>query len=376
MLRIETFIVFLSLLTSFNLYALTGMASFPWAFVLTPFLHRSSIDYRPLIYLLIPIVIFNRLTVDSMISTIQLLNATVVPYILWKRGSFQSIKKAFELYLILTLFFALAQNYLPIFRDFSSTLFGHSSGYSGGKGVPMLSYEPGRSATEIMIVASTLLVTSSRRKTKIVIFTLIVVLLLLNKSFTFFFYLLLFLIFYLKWRNVLVMPLVIIFMLFFGPDIRAFNLLNSLMYDPESMFDTLVIQGGHRVVGLSAIIDSGIHFGYGFGEWSVPVKRYMESLGGFLKNIGFYRLNGLSPVAPMSFLGKYYLETGILGLFFIGLVFKKLLNDALLKGKGFTLLVLLYSSLLYYPTSPIALLALVYYVIIPNEKNIIYPNKT
>ncbi|MDC0383190.1 hypothetical protein OAM61_01700 [Schleiferiaceae bacterium] len=353
---------------------MTGMASFPWAFVLTPFLHRSNIDYRPLIFILIPLVIFTRLTEDSIISTIQLLNAIVVPYILWKRGSFKSVQMAFKLYLILTLVFALAQNYLPIFREFSALLFGHSSGYSGGKGVPMLSYEPGRSAAEIMIVASTLFVTCSRRKTKIFIFTLIVILLLLNKSFTFFFYLLLFLIFQLKLKNLLVLPIVIIFITFSGLDIRGFDLLTSLINNPGSMYDILMIQGGHRIVGLSSIIHSGIHLGYGFGEWALPVKNYMEGLGSFLENIGFYRLNGLSPVPPMSFLGKYYLETGILGLIFMGLVFKNLINKALKKSKGFTLLMLLYSSLLYYPASPIALMALVYFVIIPNEKNIIHSN--
>ena len=326
------FLFFLLLLPAMSFGLFDGIASFPWAIVIFPFLVKKS-DLGRYVFLLSFLLLFS--VGQLMFSEINLLyytksciafiNATILlpVFLSYDRRIILKVIDVFEVYLVLSILIGFLQLTVPSIREATSFLFGHASGF-GLKGPPALSYEPSRSALDIIYIFTTLIFINKytgKGISKWLIILVVTYLLLVNRSISA--YLFLSVYFFLSFLNstlkyrlaVLVLAPFIGFMFFQLVKVNDMHAVNSLenLLQSSNKRELVFSLAGHRLTGLLGSFGSISFFGQGFGNWVEVMEAYISQNSSIIQGISHYRTVGNKVYAPMTFLGRFTLEMGILG---------------------------------------------------------------
>lgn len=359
------------------------ISTMPWVLIFIPLLFPKikyelvTIGLYLAFFSLISILIWGADLILITKSVIAILSATLIfPYVTKiDHREFAIAKKVLYAFIVLTIIIGILQFLTPVAKQLTEFAFGRASGFSGGKGVPGLSTEPARSAIDFITVLITLLyLDKSQKKNRhfqILIVVALVFAVFINRSNTVFIYILIYLgILFLRrfsLKNILKTIVIGTIVIILGYQLSNYLLGVHAVTSAIDLLDSrdrvrfLTQLGGHRVVGLTVVLNNITLFGNGLGGWYDAMYHYLNTNYEMIKNIGFYRLNGLKPTPPMSFFGRYIIEFGLIGLsfyFYLLLNNKKLarLKDFLKDPEPLFIIVIL--VILSYGGNPVPFLCL------------------
>ena len=344
------FLFFLLLLPAMSFGLFDGIASFPWAIVVFPLLVKRS-DLGRYVFLLSLLLMlslgqlmfteFNVLYYTK--SCIALINATILlpVFLFYDRQIILKVVGVFKVYLVLTVLIGCLQLTVPAVREATSFLFGHASGF-GTKGPPGLSYEPSRSALDMIYVFTTsifVLKHVGKPMSRWLFYLVVVYLLIINRSISAFLFLSVYFLLWLFFGAKLKYRLIVLFVApcicillynnieFF--DTHALNSLHKLMNSTNKK-ELIYSLAGHRLTGLLGSYESISLFGEGLGNWTGVMEDFVSNNISLIKNISHYRNVGNKVYAPLTFIGRFTLELGLFGmLLYFSLLLK---NISLIKS--------------------------------------------
>ena len=344
-MSVTKFLLFLLLLPAMSFGLFDGIASLPWAIIIFPFLVKRNdlgrylILFSFLLLLFIIQLMFLELKMFYFIkSIIALINSTILlpVFLSYNRQTISKVIDVFKIYLILSIIIGCLQMTVPHIREATAFMFGHASGF-GLKGPPGLSYEPSRSALDMIYIFTTLMFVNKftgKGISKWLIILVVAYLLLVNKSITAYLFLSVYFFFEFflgakfKYRLAAVVLAPLISFMFFQfvrvNDVHAINSLVNLWQSSNK--DELVFSlAGHRLTGLLGSFGSISFFGEGFGNWVEVMEAYISQNSSLIQGISHYRTVGNKVYAPMTFIGRFMLEIGILGIvLYFSLLVKKI----------------------------------------------------
>ena len=339
------FLFFLLLLPAMSFGLFDGIASFPWAIIIFPLLVKKS-DLGRYVFLLLFLLLFS---VGQLIcseinslyyskSCIAFLNATILlpVFLSYDRRIILKVIDVFEVYLVLSILIGCLQLTVPSIREATSFLFGHASGF-GAKGPPGLSYEPSRSALDMIYIFVTCIFVHNymgKRMSRWLFYLVIIYLLIINRSISAYLflsvYLILWLIFVasLKYKMFALFLIPCICLLLYNNvefiDSHALNSIQKLM-NSTNRRELIFSLAGHRLTGLLGSYESISFLGEGLGNWTIVMEDFVSKNTNLIKNISHYRNVGNKVYAPMTFMGRFTLEMGIMGMvIYFSLLLKKI----------------------------------------------------
>jgi hypothetical protein len=329
---IKRVLIILLFLPSMTFGIFPGISSMPWGILLLPFLNskqlgRVFLAIFSLLFLTSFHLIFFNLEFNGIIKSLSaLLNATIViPFIIsLEKDSKIFVKKIFIYYIITTIIFGFLQLNFDLVKEFSGFIFGHVSGF-GSKGVPGLSYEPARSALDM--VYCLVAINYFYRNNKLInYFTIISILYLvfINRSITgivllIFYYGIIFFkkfsikkIFYFSLASSLIV-LGFFRIISSGTEIHALNSIFEIINSTDKI-DLIQQLSGHRGTGLIVSFQNISIFGNGSGSWEPLTLEYLKNNIDVISNISYYKNAGIVASPPLSFFGRFVMEFGIVGM--------------------------------------------------------------
>ena len=308
------------------------ISSMPWGILLLPFLNskqlgRVFLAIFSLLFLTSLHLIFFNLAFSGIIKSLfALLNATIViPFVISLDNDNKIfVKKIFIYYIVTTVIFGFLQLNFDLVKEFSGFIFGHASGF-GTKGVPGLSYEPARSALDMVYCLAAINYFFSKNKW-IKYFTILSVLYLvfINRSITgvvliSFYYGIIF-IKKISIKKIFTFSIAsgLIVIGFFKiisseTDIHALNSILEIINSTDKV-DLIQQLSGHRGTGLIVSFQNISIFGNGAGSWEPLTLEYLKNNIDVIINISYYKNAGIVASPPLSFFGRFVMEFGIVGM--------------------------------------------------------------
>ena len=375
----------LLLLPAFTFGVFSNISTMPWTFLLLPFLIskiRKEFFWASLFvgfYGVISLLILENGARLIIQSTVAIINATLVmPYVIKiDSQEFNKLLSILYAFCIATIIMGTLQTVSSTAVSATEFFFGRASGFTSGKGVPGLSTEPARSALDLMTVLVAIIYIHRKQERaphfkyhKYVVVAVFLYLIIINKSNTSYLFIITYTFIYI-FKNLGIKKVTKISLIVFMSGILfiQFSQYFEQVYAIQSAYKFLESSdkyqlfmqlGGHRVVGFETVVQNLSLFGYGLGGWEEIVSNYLNENYRIVKEIGFYRLNGLKPTPPMTFLGRFSLEIGLVGLviyFYIILKNKKDQIYILIKEPE-SLFILFSLIFLSYGGSPVPFLCL------------------
>lgn len=328
------FLFFLLLLPAMSFGLFDGIASFPWAIIISPLLMRKGDygRYAILLSFLLLLTVFQLMFSEFNLlhytkSSLALINATILlpVFLSYHRQIILKVIDVFKIYLVLTIIVGCLQLTVPSAREATSFLFGHASGF-GAKGPPGLSYEPSRSALDMIYILVTCIFAHKYlgKPTGKWLFSLVVLyLLIINRSISAYLFLsiyfLLWFIYQAKRRyqvTTLIFAPFIFILLYLNIDLIDSHALNSIqeLFTSTQKKELIFSLAGHRLTGLHSSFGSLSLFGEGIGNWIGVSEDYITNNSSLIKSIAHYRNVGNKVYAPLTFVGRFTLELGIFGI--------------------------------------------------------------
>lgn len=369
MLKIIAFLLFVPSMT-FGL--IPGISSAPYAILLIPFFNRFQLGRIFIAILILSVItilqsfVFDLSLSELFKSLVALLNATlVIPFILnISEEEEKFFHKIFIWYVLATILIGILQYNFLFIRNVSAFIFGHASGF-GTKGVPGLSYEPARSALDLVYAIVGVYFFFSKKKWfpyfMIISFSYLI---LINRSLTGILLLMIFIVIKYLWKFKFQHLLIITISIFILPifslglfegdsGIHALDSLKRL-FNSSNKYELFQSLSGHRGTGLIVSWQNISLFGNGGGSWEWLTQKYLEENFQLISTISYYRNAGLVASPPLTFFGRYIMEIGVFGLLvyfgslikfkFVLQMFKKTFKNAELFFLSVSLIILSYGS--------------------------------